>query len=91
MYGCERYLLHRGSKVAKKTDAWIQKELSSSQCDGCTDAHKVNNVLNICLKPKGNETDVMPLFTHREALSLSEPVRPGNPDNPGEADGANPG
>ena len=43
LYGDKRYLFHRGSNVAKKIDAWIQKEMRDSQHHGCTVAYKENN------------------------------------------------
>ena len=51
----------KGSNVAKKIDAWIQKKMRDSQYCVCTDAYNENNVYNIYLKPKGNKTDAMPL------------------------------
>ena len=47
LYGDSGYLFHKGSKVAKKIDAWIQKEMRDSQYHGCTVAYKENNVYNI--------------------------------------------
>ena len=47
LYGDKGYMFHKGSNVAKKIDAWIQKELKDSQYRGCTVAHKENNVYNI--------------------------------------------
>ena len=44
------YLFHSCSNVAKKIEAWIQKEISSSQYHGCTAACNENNVYNICVK-----------------------------------------
>ena len=61
LYGDKGYLFHRGSNVAKKIDAWIQKEMRDSQYHGCTVAYKENNVYNIYMKPSGNKTDAMPL------------------------------
>ena len=61
MYGDKGYMFHKGSNVAKKIDAWIQKELRDSKYYGCTVAYKENNVYNICMKPRGNKTDAMPL------------------------------
>ena len=61
LYGDKGYMLHKGSNVAKKIDAWSQKEMRDSQNYGCTVAYKENNVYNIYLKPKGNNTDAMPL------------------------------
>ena len=42
--GDKGYLFHKGSKVAKKIDAWIQKDMRDSQYHGCTVAYKENNV-----------------------------------------------
>ena len=61
LYGDKGYMLHKGSIVAKKIDAWIQKEMRHTQYYGCTVAYRENNVYNIYLKPKGNKTDAMPL------------------------------
>ena len=58
MYGNEGYMFHKGSTVAKKIDAWIQKEL---RYHGCAIACKENNMYNICMKARRNETDAMPL------------------------------
>ena len=44
LYGDKGYLFHRGSNVAKKIDAWIQKEMRDSQYHGCTVAYKENTV-----------------------------------------------
>ena len=59
--GDKGYLFHRGSNVAKKVDAWIQKEMRDSRYHGCTVAYKENNVYNIYMKPRRNKTDAMPL------------------------------
>ena len=61
LYGNKGYMFHEGSTVAKKIDAWIQKELRDSQYQGCTIAYKENNVYNIYMKPRRNELDAMPL------------------------------
>ena len=53
LYGDKGYMFHKGSTVAKKIDAWIQKEMRDSQYRGCTVAYKENNVYNIFLKPTG--------------------------------------
>ena len=45
--GDKSYMFHKGSNVAKKIDAWIQKEMKDSQYYGCTIAYKENNVYNI--------------------------------------------
>ena len=81
-------MFHKGSNIAKKIDAWIQKEMRDSQYCGCTVAHKENNVYNIYMKPTRNKTDPMPLSGGLSAGS--EPVRPENPDpeDPGGAGGA---
>ena len=88
-YGDKGYTFHKGSNVAKKIDAWIQKELRDSQYRGCTIAYKENNVYNIYMKPKGNKIDAMPLSGDSESgvAGRSELVRPENPD-PGGAGGA---
>ena len=52
-HGDKGYMFHIGSNVAKKIDAWIQKELRDSQYRGCTVAYKENNVYN--------KIDAMPL------------------------------
>ena len=61
LYGDKGYMFHKGSNVAKKIDAWIQKETRDSQNRGCTVAYKEINVYNICMKQRGNKTDAMPL------------------------------
>ena len=50
--GDKGYMFHKGSNVAKKIDACIQKEMSGSQYFGCTVAYKENNVYNIYMKPR---------------------------------------
>ena len=40
LYGDKGYTFHKGSNVAKKVDAWVQKELRDSQNRGCTVAYK---------------------------------------------------
>ena len=60
-YGDKGCMFHKGSNVAKNIDAWIQTEMRDSQYYGCTVAYKENNVYNICMKPRGNKTDAMPL------------------------------
>ena len=61
LYGDKGYMFHKGSNVAKKMDAWVQKELRDSQYRGCTVAYKENNVYNIYVKPRENKIDAMPL------------------------------
>ena len=58
---------HKGSNVAKKIDAWVQKELRDSQYRGCTVAYKENIVYNICVKPRENKIDAMPLLGDSES------------------------
>ena len=83
LYGDTGFIFNKGSNVAKKIGAWIQKEMRDSQYYGCTVAHKENNVYNIHLKPEGNKTDAMPLSEDSDNRSSgrlpagSEPVRPG--------------
>ena len=69
-------MVHGGSNVAKKIDAWIQKKMKISQHHGCTVAYKENNVYNIHMKPKGNKTDAMPLSEDSDNRS-SDGCRPG--------------
>ena len=38
LHGDKGHMFHKGLNVAKKTDAWIQKEMRDSQYYGCTDA-----------------------------------------------------
>ena len=88
LYGDKGYMFHKGSNVAKKMDAWVQKELRDSQYRGCTVAYKENNVYNIYVKPRENKIDAMPLSGDSETGGLpagSEPVRPENPGAPGGA------
>ena len=73
LYGDKGYMFHKGSNVAKKIDAWIQKELRDSQYRGCTVAYKENNVYNIYMKPRENKIDAMPLSGDSESGSC----RPG--------------
>ena len=61
LYGNKGYMFHKGPNVAKKIDAWVQKELRDSQHQGCTVAYKKNNVYNIYMRPRGNKIDAMPL------------------------------
>ena len=76
MYGDTGFIFNKGSNVAKKIDAWIQKEMRDSQYCGCTVAYKENNVYNIHLKPEGNKTDAMPLSEDSDNRS-SRGCRPG--------------
>ena len=61
LYGDKGYMFHKGSNVAKKMDAWVQKELRDSQYRGCTVAYKENNVYDIHVKPRENKIDAMSL------------------------------
>ena len=45
--GDKGYMFHKGSNVAKKIDAWIQKELKDSQYRGCTVAYKKQRVQHL--------------------------------------------
>ena len=76
LYGDKGYMFHKGSNVAKKMDAWIQKEMRDSQYHGCTDAYKGNNVYNICMNSRGNKVDAMPLSENSDIRS-SGGCRPG--------------
>ena len=67
LYGDKGYMFHKGSNVAKKIDAWIQKELRDSQYRGCKVAYKENNMYNIYMKPRGNKIDAMPLSGDSES------------------------
>ena len=49
-YGDTGCMFHKGSNVAKKIDAWIQKEMRDSQYHGCTVAYKENNVYDLYMK-----------------------------------------
>ena len=60
LYGDIGYMFHKGSNVAKKIDAWVQKELRDSQYRGCTVAYKENNV-------RENKIDAMPLSGDSES------------------------
>ena len=83
MYGDKSCLFHKDSSVAKKMKTWIEEELRRSQYHGCTDAcKKKNNVYNINMQPKGKATDAMPL-SQSSGGARSVPVRPDNPENPG--------
>ena len=61
--GDKGYMFHKGSNVAKKIDAWVQKELRDSQHRGCTVVYKENNVYNIYMRP----SDAMPLSGNSES------------------------
>ena len=61
LYGDKGHMFHKGSNVAKKIAASIQKELRDSEYRGCTIACKENNVYNIYMKRIGNNIDAMPL------------------------------
>ena len=61
MYGDKGYLYPQGLECCEEIEAWIQKEISSSQHDGSPFAYKENHVYTIYMKPKGNETDASPL------------------------------
>ena len=65
LYGDKGYMFHRGSNVAKKIGAWIQKEMRDSQYYGCTDAYQ--KMYNNYMKPRGNKTDAMPLSGDSES------------------------
>ena len=67
LYGNKGYMFNKGSNVAKKIDAWIQKELRDSQYRSCTVAYKENNVYNIYMKPRENKIDAMPLSGDSES------------------------
>ena len=47
LYGDKGYMFHKGSNVAKKIDAWIQKELKDSQYRGCTVAYRKQRVQHL--------------------------------------------
>ena len=74
LHGDKGYMFHKGSNVAKKIDAWIQKELRDSQYRGCTIAYKENNVYNIYMKPRGNKIDAMPVSEDSDNRSSGEGV-----------------
>ena len=67
LYGDKGYMFHKDSNVAKKIDAWVQRELRDSQYRGCTVAYKENNVYNIYVKPRENKIDAMPLSGDSES------------------------
>ena len=64
LYGDKGFLFHKVSNVAKKIDAWIEKELRDSQYRGCTVAY---NVYNVYMKPRRNKIDAMPLSGDSES------------------------
>ena len=68
LYGDKGYMFHKGSNVAKKIDAWIQKEMRDLQYQGCTVTYKGN----IYMKPRGNNTNACHCLSPREC---SRPVR----------------
>ena len=65
--GDKGYMFHKGSNVAKKIDAWIQKELRDSHYRECTVAYKENDEHNIYMKPRENKIDAMPLSGDSES------------------------
>ena len=67
LYGDKSYMFHKRSNVAKKFDAWVQKELRDSQYCGCTVAYKENNVYNSYMKPRENKIDAMRLSGDSES------------------------
>ena len=89
LHGDKGYMLHKGSNVAMKIDAWIVDPEGVKIFAYTTVvqlSYKENNVYNTHLKPRGNKTDAMPLSEdsdNRSSRGLpagSEPVRPENPD-----------
>ena len=66
LYDDKGYMFYKGSNVAKKIDAWVQKELRNSQYRGCTVAYKENNVY-IYVKLRENKIDAMPLSGDSES------------------------
>ena len=60
-------MFHKGSNVAKKIDAWVQKELRDSQYRGCTVAYNENTVYNIYMRPRENKIDAKPLSGDSES------------------------
>ena len=74
--GDKGYMFHKGSNVAKKSDAWIQKELRVSHYRECTVAYKENDVYNIYMKPRENKIDAMLLSGDSDNRS-PEGCRPG--------------
>ena len=89
MYGDTGYLFHQDSKVARKIETWIQKEITSSQYHGCTLAYT--------RKPRSHEAKRTRDWCDATVSVLgwlvagSEPESPENPEKPGGADGANRG
>ena len=73
LHGDKVYMFHKGSNIAKKIDAWIQKEMRDSQHYGWKVAYK-DNVYNV--KPRGNKTDVMPLSEDSDNRSLGRVAGP---------------
>ena len=67
LYGDKGYMFHKGSNVAEKIDAWVQKELRYSPYRSCTVAFKENNVYNIYVNPRENTIDAMPLSGDSES------------------------
>ena len=67
LYGDKGYMFHKGSNVAKRIDAWIQKELRDSRYRGCTVAYKENNVYTIYMTPRENKIDAIPLSGDSES------------------------
>ena len=94
--GDKGYLFHSYSNVAKKIEAWIQKEISSSQYHGCTAACNENNVYNIYVKTERKTRLVRcrcprtQTTVPREVARRVRTVRQENPDpeDPGGAGGA---
>ena len=96
LYGDKGYMFHKGSNVAKKIDAWIQKEMRDSQYYGCTVAYKEDNVCNIYMKHR-EETRLMRCHCPRTQTTvprgdagLVRTCKTGKtkPEDPGGAGGA---
>ena len=85
--GDKGYMFRKVSHIANQIDAWVQKELRGSQYQGCTVAHKENNVYNIYVKPRKTRLIRCHCLAiqNREVAGWSEPVRPENPEVPGGA------
>ena len=66
-YGDKGYMIHKGSNVAEKIDAWVQKELNLSIPRLCFCAQRNEN--NIYVKPRENKIDAMPLSGDSESGS----------------------
>ena len=83
LYGVKGHMFHKGSNVAKKIDAWIQKELRGFTIPRLYSCVQREQRVQHLHENKENKIDVMPLSGDSESVGLpvgSEPARPENPN-----------